>query len=306
MLRFEPMQRIFVTGGTGFVGKHVIRALLAHGFLVRCLVRPGSEEDLRGFEAIDRVPGDALDTRELAPSVEGCAAIVHLVGIIREQPMRGVTFDRLHREATAQMVDVARRAGVKRFVHMSALGTRADARSGYHRSKWAAEEIVRDSGLDWTILRPSVIYGRGDEFVSVFAGMIRRLPVVPVIGSGQYPLQPIAVEHVAEGFARSLLAGVHTHQVYELGGPHAYPFVEILDLIGQALGHAKVRKVHAPLGAVRLMTKALQWLPAYPVSSDQLLMLEEGNITDPRRFYADFALEPEPLDAGLARMLAPA
>jgi uncharacterized protein YbjT (DUF2867 family) len=306
MLRFERMQRIFVTGGTGFVGKHVIRALLTHGFLVRCLVRPGSEADLRGFEAIDRVPGDVLETQELASSVEGCAAIVHLVGIIREQPMRGLTFDRLHREATEQMVELARRAGVKRFVHMSALGTRPDARSRYHRSKWASEEVVRQSGLDWTIMRPSVIFGRGDEFVSVFAGMIRRLPAVPVIGHGQYPLQPIAVEHVAEAFARALLAGVHARQVYDLGGPHAYPFVEILDRIGQALGHARVRKVHAPLGVVRFMTRALGWLPAYPVTSDQLLMLEEGNITDPRRFYTDFAIEPEPLDVGLNRMLAPA
>src|SRR5262249_31723230 len=109
------MQRGFVTGGTGFVGKHVVRTLLAHGFLVRCLVRPGSERDLRGFESIDRVPGDVLQPRGLAASAEGCSAIIHLVGIIREHPARGITFERLHVQATLNMIGVAREAGVARY-----------------------------------------------------------------------------------------------------------------------------------------------------------------------------------------------
>ena len=106
------MQRIFVTGATGFVGHAVVRALLTHGFLVRCLVRPGSEALLKGFESIDRVPGDVLDPDGLPPSVEGCSAIIHLVGIIREHRATGVTFDRLHTQATANMLGVAREAGV--------------------------------------------------------------------------------------------------------------------------------------------------------------------------------------------------
>src|SRR5262245_4158690 len=110
------MQRVFVTGGTGFVGKHVVRALLARGFLVRCLVRPGSEGDLRGFESIDRVPGDVLHPEGLATCAEGCAAIIHLVGIIREHRSRGITFERLHVQATANMLAVAKAAGVKRYL----------------------------------------------------------------------------------------------------------------------------------------------------------------------------------------------
>jgi NADH dehydrogenase len=298
------MQRIFLTGGTGFVGRAVIRALLSHGFLVRCLVRPGSEPALKGFEAIDRVPGDVLDPSSLAGSVEGCSAIVHLVGIIREQRARGITFDRLHRQATENMLDLARRTGVGRFVHMSALGTRPSARSRYHRTKWQAEEAVRASGLTWTIFRPSIIFGPGDEFVSVLAGMVRRLPVVPVIGDGQYRLQPIGVEQVAEGFARSLGAGASQGQTYEVGGDTAYRFVDILDEIGRALGRAKVRKMHAPLGAVRVMTRLLQWAPGFPLTMDQLTMLEEESITDPTRFYADLGLKPEALPDGLRRMLA--
>jgi NADH dehydrogenase len=299
------MQRIFLTGGTGFVGRQVVRALLAHGFLVRCLVRPGSEADLRGFEAIERFPGDVLRPQGLAPGVEGCAAIVHLVGIIREHRLRGVSFDALHRRATENMLEVARQAGVRRFVHMSALGTRSGARSAYHRTKWAAEEAVRGSGLAWTIFRPSLIYGRGDGFVSLVAQLLRRLPVFPVLGDGRYRLQPVSVEHVAEGFARALVWEGSAGRSYEVVGPTAYPYVDLVDEIARAMGLPPPRKVHAPLGLVKPMTRGLQWLPFYPLTIDQILMLEEESVAEPGPFYADFNLTAEPLAEGLRRMLGP-
>lgn len=298
-------QRVFVTGGTGFVGKHVVRALLARGFLVRCLVRPGSEHDLKGFESIDRVPGDVMNPEGLAPSVEGCSALVHLVGIIREQPSRGVTFERLHTQATRNMVGLARAAGIRRYVQMSALGIRPDARARYHRTKWEAEQAVRVTDLDWTIFRPSIIFGRGDAFVSLLARMVKRSPIVPVLGSGRYRLQPIPVEQVAEGFARSLRTVASIGQTYDVAGPTAYAFVDLLDEIGRAVGRARVRKIHMPLAPVRAITRMLDWLPFYPVSSDQLTMLEEANVGDPSRFFADLEIAPEALQAGLRRMLGP-
>jgi uncharacterized protein YbjT (DUF2867 family) len=297
------MQRIFVTGATGFVGHVVVRALVAHGFLVRCLVRPGSEALLKGFESIDRVPGDVLEPDQLAASVEGCGAVVNLVGIIREHRARGITFDRLHTQGTANMLGVAHEAGVKRFIQMSALGTRPGAKSRYHQTKWQAEEIVRASALDWTIFRPSLIYGPGDEFVSVLARMVRRLPAVPVLGDGQYHVQPVAVEQVAEGFARALRLPTTAAQTYEIAGPEPCRFVDLLDLIGAAQGRPKVRKVYVPLGLVKAMTAAFGWLPFFPVTRDQLIMLEEGSVADPGRFYADFGITPEPLAQGLKRML---
>jgi NADH dehydrogenase len=297
-------QRVFVTGGTGFVGKAVVRALLAHGFLVRCLVRPGSESDLKGFESIDRVPGDVMNADGLAPSMEGCSAVVHLVGIIRERRARGVTFERLHTEATRNMLAVARAAGITRYAQMSALGTRPGARARYHRTKWEAEEAVRASKLDWTIFRPSIIFGRGDAFVSALARAVQRLPVMPVLGDGRYRLQPVPVEQVAEGFARALRAPRSVGQTYEVAGPTPYAFVDLLDEIGRAVGRPRVRKMHVPLAPVRGLTRALDWLPFYPLSSDQLVMLEEESVTDPSRFFAELGLEPQPLPVGLRRMLA--
>ena len=298
-------QRVFVTGGTGFVGKAVIRALLAQGFLVRCLVRPGSEHDLKGFESIDRVPGDVLQSDGLAASVEGCTALVHLVGIIREQRGRGVTFERLHTQATRNMLALARTAGVKRFTQMSALGARPGARARYHQTKWAAEEAVRASDLEWTIFRPSIIFGRGDAFMSVLGRTVKQLPVMPVLGDGRYRLQPIPVEQVAEGFARALRTPGSVRQTYEVAGPTPYAFVDLLDEIGRALGRARVRKLRLPLAPVRAMTRALDWLPFYPLSTDQLIMLEEESVTDPSRFFAELGVRPEPLATGLARMFAP-
>ncbi len=298
------MQRVFVTGGTGFVGKAVIRALLAHGFTVRCLVRPGSEADLKGFEGIERVPGDVLLPQGLEASMEGCVALIHLVGIIRERPGRGVTFEQLHSVATANVVKAAEAAEVSRFIHMSTLGTRPDARSRYHRTKWEAEETVRGSRLQWTIFRPSVIYGVGDGFVSVLARMIKWLPAAPVIGDGKYRLQPVPVGQVAEGFARALAHPASKNHIYEAGGPRSYAFTEILDLIGAALGKSKVRKVYQPIGLMRPLVRLLEPLPFFPLTSDQLLMLQEDNVCDPAPFFQTFELTPVEFPVGLQRMFA--
>ena len=298
-------RRVFVTGATGFVGRAVVHALCAHGHSVRCLVRRGSEEDLRGFEAIERVEGDVLARRGLEEGIAGCDIVIHLVGIIREHPAAGVTFERLHTQATVKVLEAATAAGARRFIHMSALGTRPGARARYHATKWAAEEAVRASGLLWTIFRPSIIYGRGDGFVSLLARMIRRLPVVPVVGSGRQRLQPVAVEHVAEAFARSVTLPAAVKQTYEAGGPDAVTTLELMDRVADALGRRHPVKAHVPLRLVRGSARLLQGLPGFPLTTDQLLMLEEDNTCDPSAFYTAFELTPLPLATGLQRMLAP-
>jgi uncharacterized protein YbjT (DUF2867 family) len=297
------MPRVFVTGATGFVGRAVIHALRAEGYVVRCLVRRGSERNLQGLGAVERVEGDILVRQGLEDEIAGCGAAIHLVGIIREHPAHGATFENVHTQGTRNILEAAATAGVRRFLHMSALGVRPGARARYHQTKWAAEEAVRGSGLNWTIFRPSIIYGRGDAFVSMLAGMIRRLPVVPVIGNGRQRLQPVPVEHVAEGFARALALPNTEKQTYDVCGDDAVTMVELLDLIGRALGRRRVRKIHVPLGLMRPLARVLHPVPGFPVTPDQLRMLEQDNVGDPRPFYSTFGLTPLPLATGLRRIL---
>jgi len=299
----QAVRQVFVTGATGFVGHALLQRLCAAGHVVRCLVRRGSEGALRGHGAIARIEGDVVTRQGLEEGVAGCDTVIHLVGIIREHHASGVTFERVHTHGTMNVLEAATAAGIRRYLHMSALGTRPEAAAHYHRTKWAAEEAVRASGLEWTIFRPSIIYGRGDGLVTMLASMVRRLPAVPVIGSGRQRLQPIPVEQVAAGFASALDLPATIKRTYEVGGPEAVTMVELLDLIGRALGRRRVPKIHLPLGAMRPLARLLHPLPGFPVTPDQLLMLGEDSVCDPRPFFETFELEPIPLAVGLERML---
>ena len=180
---------IFISGATGFVGGNLRRELLARGHRLRLLVHRRQESPEAGVEMVS---GDVTSKESYMDAVQGCDAVINLVGIIREFPGRGTTFQRLHVEATRALVEASREAGVTRYVQMSALGTRLNATSRYHQTKYRAEEVVRTSGLSWTIFRPSLIFGQGDAFINMLAGYIRTYPAVPVIGDGTYRLQPIA------------------------------------------------------------------------------------------------------------------
>lgn len=298
----QPIRRVFVTGATGFVGRAVIQALRAEGCSVRCLVRRGSERDLRGLGAIERVEGDVLARQTLDDGMAGCDAVVHLVGIIREQPAVGATFERVHVQGTVNVLEAAVATGVRRYLHMSALGTRLEARSRYHRTKWLAEEAVRGSALPWTIFRPSIIFGRGDEFVTMLADLIQRYPAIPIVGTGLQRLQPIPVAQVAAGFAGALSRPATVKHTYAVGGPDAVTLLDLIDRIGRAMGRRHVRKVHVPLGLVRPAAQLLHRLPGFPITPDQLLMLEEENVCDPQPFFSAFDLTPVSLNDGLREM----
>jgi NADH dehydrogenase len=238
---------VFVTGGTGFVGSYVLKKLTASGHQMIALVRPGSEDKLVKTDNITLHVGDVTDPESLKGSMQGCDAVIHLVGIIREFPGKSITFERMHVEATRHMIDAANTHGVKRFLHMSANGARKDGDIDYFKTKWQAEEILRATELDWTIFRPTLIFGKGGEFIKTLAKLLRQLPVVPVVGDGQYRLQPVAVEQVAETYCKALAMAETVGQTYHLGGSDSYPFETILDLVGKALGKADLTKIHQPV-----------------------------------------------------------
>src|ERR1051326_6170954 len=176
--------KVLVTGATGFVGHAVALAVHRAGHSLRILVRnPGAQkvQELVAATASEIHLGDVLDTTSLEGMLIGIDAIIHLVGIISE--FGRYTFENIHTEGTRNVVQGAQQYGVRRFIQMSALGTRPGAASRYHQTKWAAEEIVRESGLAFTIFRPSLIYGPQDHFVNLFARIARLSPVLPIVGS---------------------------------------------------------------------------------------------------------------------------
>ncbi len=293
--------KVFLTGGTGFVGTEILRQLSEAGHAIRALVRPGSEGKLSILNGVEIVRGDATDAPSLEGAMGGCDAVIHLVGIIRESPPRGITFRRLHAEATSNVVAAAQSQGVRRYLHMSANGTRADAASEYHRTKWEAEETVRASGLDWTIFRPSLIFGPGDEFVNMLAPIVGTLPVVPVIGNGRYRMSPVAVEDVAAGFVRALTRLETAGMIFHCCGPETLSYDELLDRIGEAMGKSKVRKLHQPAALVKPVVSLLDSIPRFPITSAQLTMLLEGNVCDPAPWAGAFAIEPIPFSEGIRK-----
>lgn len=284
--------KVFLTGGTGFVGSEVLRQLVAAGHVVRALVREGSERKLAALKNVEVLQGDVTDAASLAGALAGCDAVIHLVGIIREFPGRGVTFQKLHVEATENILEAAEKQGVQRYLHMSSNGACEQGNTAFHRTKWQAEELVRDTNLDWTTFRPSVIFGPGSEFVSMLADLIRKLPVVPVIGDGQYRMQPVALEQVAASFVKALQMPETIGTAYQLGGDKSYSYDEILDLTARALGKKKATKVHQPLFMIKPMIKMMQGCERFPITSDQLTMLVEGNVCDPGEWARTFGLEP--------------
>ncbi|MFZ2087863.1 MAG: complex I NDUFA9 subunit family protein [Desulfobaccales bacterium] len=294
--------KVLVTGATGFVGQEVVKELVDRGHEVRALVRRGSEKKLKKEKRVEIFPGDCLHPENLAPAAAGCEAVIHLVGIIREFPGRGLTFERVHVQATHNVVDAAQAAGVRRYLHMSALGARPEPADPYHLTNFMADEYVMTSALPYTIFRPSVIYGPGDQSINLFVRQIQRLNFFPIIGDGQYKLQPVPVDTVAKAFALALELPPTENRIYEVGGPEPLTFDEVIDTIAQVT-HRRVKKIHQPVWTMSFAAKLCGRFRWFPLTPGQLRMLLEGSTCDPTAFYQDFGLEPLTFDEGLSRYL---
>jgi uncharacterized protein YbjT (DUF2867 family) len=301
--------KVFVTGASGFVGREILRQLHAAEHSVRILARDRRSLRVHKAEAGHRVeihPGNVLHAPSLDGAMAGCDAVVHLIGIISE--VGESTFENVHRRGTENMVAGARNAGVKRFLHMSALGTRANAVSRYHQSKWAAEEIVRRSGLDFTIFRPSIIYGPEDQFVNLFARMSRFSPVLPVMGSGRGRFQPVPVADVATCFIRALTEPKSIGQTFDLCGAEIFTLAEVLGQILSVTGR-KRWKLRLPLSVARWQAALLEFIfprllgKPPPLNRDQLVMLEEDNLGNPEPANDLFGLRPIAFREGITRYL---
>ena len=289
--------RIAVTGGTGFVGSAIVSGLLEKGHEVTVLARKAPD----GSKEVRYSRGNVVNGEGLADLLEGKDALIHLVGIIRE--VGDNTFDRVHRQGTENVVRAALDAGTAKLIHMSALGTRPDGVSHYHRSKWAGEQAVRNSGLDWTIFRPSIIYGPSDSFINMLAGMIRRSPVIPVIGGGQNLMQPVFVGDVARAFSEAVSAPWSSGMTYELGGPDVLKFKNIVKLISEVTNKKRIY-MDIPVSFVRPVIGFLGALGAnLPITTDQLIMMQEDNVCIEGDSLENFSFDFTPFREGIESYL---
>jgi uncharacterized protein YbjT (DUF2867 family) len=275
---------ILLTGGTGYVGSHLLARLRQRGEPVRVLVRDPEQYGHLVTGNVGIARGDVTDPDSLVEPMQGIDTVIHLVAIIRERP-GGVTFDRINYGGTVNVVDAAKAAGVKRFVHQSALGARPDPRLPYFNTKFRAEQYVQASGLSYTILRPSIIFGEGDEFVNKLADLVRKplfvlpAPIVPVIGDGTTPFSPVWVGDYAEAVAGVLDRPEVDGKMYDIGGPRVVSYERMMDEIMEVVG-IKRAKLHIPASLMRVPVLMMdKLLPNPPVTIEQLKMLALDNST---------------------------
>jgi NADH dehydrogenase len=226
------------------------------------------------------------------------------VGIIQEG--RGFTFRSVHVEGTRNVLAAAKQAGVRRFVYQSALGTRENAGSAYHRTKWEAEQLVKAAGIPFVILRPSLIYGPGDQFTIRLAEAIRLSPVLPVIGSGRSKVQPLFIDDAVGCLVKAATGGDAPGRTFEIGGSDQLTYEQVTVAIAAALG-VKRPTMHLPMFVMRTMARIGETvLPKPPVTTDQLVMLQEDNICERNDIREAFGIEPVRFREGLARFLGKA
>jgi uncharacterized protein YbjT (DUF2867 family) len=288
--------KVLVTGGTGFIGPHVVRAIQGAGHDVRALVRKGS------IPGTEPAQGDLTDPESLRRAVEGVDAVVHLVGI---RQGREEQFQRIMVDGTRDLLAAAREAGVGRFVNMSALGTTEETKDlvPYYHAKWLQEGLVRESGLEHVIFRPTFAFGKDGGIIPTFRKLAKLAPVTPIVGSGKQRIQPIWVDDVAAYFADALAKPEAANRLFELGGPDVVSWDEFWVRLKRALG-VRRPSVHVPMAIMRANALVTERLPGdIPLTRDLLKMLGHGdNVVTNTDAVETFGRPLVPLDEQLRRV----
>ena len=274
--------RFVVVGASGYIGEAVQGAILAQGHRVVAVSRHG-----RGVSGAE---GIALNVQRdpMGSLLDGADGVLNLVGIIRETPAEAITYQSMHVDVTAKLAEAALQAGTARYVQMSALGVSPEANSRYFETKWDAEQLVQKRLPQAVVVRPSLVFGGHADFFATLAGLAKN-PVVPVPGDGHALFDPVFRGDLATLLASLLSAPAAdvAGQVYEVGGPVRMTLDAMIDWVAEVGGRRPpVPKLHMPLGLMRPVVSLGERVPAFPLTTDQLRMLNVPNITDDTRWHA--------------------
>jgi uncharacterized protein YbjT (DUF2867 family) len=293
---------ILVTGGTGIVGRKVVRGLVENQQQVRVYARGYSDwvenpmPQLRKL-GVDVINGDVRNTDKLAVALQGCTAIIHCANIMRET--KDETFESVNVDPTVTLLTLAQEAGVQRFIYVSCLGASQYSTSKYLRTKWQSEAAVRASSFYWTILRPSLIFAKDSQFVRALEFWAAKTPFLFVVGSGLNEIQPVSADDVAACIVQSVYARETVHKTYDLLGPQPYSFTEILEMSGRFVTGGADRptfKIPSSLGyaAAKLIHKLN---PRSPISEDLMRVLTSEYSGDPEIMKTNFQVPMLPLES---------
>lgn len=302
--------KVFVTGGTGYVGPAVVREMLAEGHDVVVLEhnRPVPVDDT---PRLHRRKGDVRDRKSLQAAMEGCDAVCHLVAVLKEDAKRGVTFQRVHVDGARNVVEAAKARGIKRFLLMTANGT-DDRDTPYFATKWEMERMVKEAAFDWTIFRPSYVSGTGEHsrdakegsrgtdasFDEMFAGIVDKSPVLPAFSGGHFEIQPVSRRNVAQAFARALARPRTVGQTYVLVGPERFTWREYLRRLSAVRGKRRLI-AWAPTPVIMGVASVA---PGFPATADQIRMLVRGSVGDPGPAVRDLDLTLDTWEEAVASL----
>jgi len=292
-------KRVCIIGGSGFVGRAIVRQAIRAGYHVTVACRHPEKARALIVEGVRLVQADLSDGRGLDTAISQADCVINLVGLLFERGR--YDFDTVHVHGTEHVLAACKRHHVRQYLHMSAMGAGSVPASTYSRSKGDAEGYVRQCGMAWTIIRPSIIYGTGDSFFNKFKTMSATLPLLPVI-QPETRFQPIWVEDVARVFVASI-GNRHVHeQTYELAGPKTYSFMELMTLLMTTLQRKRLL-LPMPNIAAKLLAGISRLLPTPLLTSDQLLLLQHDNVATAEAFPAQFG-KPNDLESILPNYIA--
>ena len=306
--------KVALFGGTGFVGTYITEELLNNNHDPVLLVRPGSEYKVYLPEKCHVNIGDITDFESIEQTINNTDAVIYNIGIIRQFPKKGITFEAMNFEGARHCMEAAERLGVKRFILMSANGVKYNG-TLYQSTKFLAEQYLKNTELEWTIFRPSLIFGdpKGtQEFCSQLRDDMLSLPLpAPLFfeglipwAAGKFEMSPVHIKDVAVFFVKALNNGKTIGKIYELGGPKSYTWIELIDLIAAASGKKKW-KIPAPVTPIKLAASIFERFPFFPITKDQLTMLLEGNTCDSTNSFKLFEVDPISFSTENLEYLAP-